>query len=101
MSGDGVQVQIDAAGAVVVIEDVTEAVKDLEQVQVPPSLLQRIPANVRKALYVAGVIVGAIGTIAPAMASLLTGDAQLLVVSVGALALALNSLLARANVSTP
>ena len=83
------------------LESATEVVEELATVEVPEKLLHRIPANVRSTIYSVGVLLGAIGTVAPAVAALLTEDAQMLALSVGGLALALSNLLAKANVHNP
>lgn len=84
-------------GADDVVEVVTELVVELDEVEVPEGILRRIPAKVRGVIYEIGTWLGFGATIAPALAALLTGEAQSLVFSLGGLALALSNMLAKAN----
>ena len=80
--------------------DEIERAADSQYIQVTVSkVTPRISAKVRNAIYNVGIVLGAIGTIAPTIAAFLTGDAQLATVSAGALALALTNLLAKLNLS--
>ncbi len=88
----------DANGAVIVIDEVIEVVDEVSSVEVPEGLLRRIPAKARSLIYTVGVLLGVAATVAPAVAALLTGEAQILTMSLGGLALALSNLLAKANV---
>lgn len=73
---------------------------EAEYVQITVSrVTPKFSAKVREVIYTAGVVVGVIGTIAPAVAALTTGDAQIAIASIGALALAVTNLLARLNLS--
>lgn len=82
-----------------VIHEIDRAA-NAEYVQVTASrVTPRFSAKVRNGFYTAGVVAGTIGTIAPVVAALFTGDAAITVASVGALALAINSLLAKLNLS--
>lgn len=83
------------------LEVVTDVVEEVAEIEVPEKLLHRIPANIRSTIYSVGVLLGAVATIAPAVAALFTGEAQVLAISIGGLALALSNLLAKANVQTP
>lgn len=86
-----------------VLDDVAEEVNTASESEYIQATVSRvtphIPANVRKVIYTAGIVFGVIGTIAPVVAAVLTGDAQNLVTSAGSLALALTNLLARLNLS--
>ena len=80
--------------------DVANEVLDDPTVQVTVSkVTPKIPAAVRNALYTIGIIAGVAGTVAPIVAAALTGDAQVAIASIGAVALAFNSALAKFNLS--
>ena len=99
-------VEVTKAVAPQVIPVVQEVIHEIdraanaEYVQVTASkVTPRIGAKARNGIYTAGVVLGAIGTIAPVVAGVLTGDASLYVASAGALALALTNFLAKMNLS--
>lgn len=71
-----------------------------DYVQVTASrVTPHIPANVRNIIYTVGIWAGVVGTVAPIVAAVLTGETATLVTSVGSLALALTNLLAKLNLS--
>lgn len=80
------------------IDRINDALKEVQAVEVPQSLLARIPKKVRSAMYLAGAVLGVVGTVAPIVAAMLTGEAATMAISLGALALTINSLIARANI---
>lgn len=59
----------------------------------------KISAKARNIIYTIGFYAGLVGVIAPVIAAVLTGDAQFAVATIGAVALAFNSWLAKANLS--
>lgn len=80
--------------------DVANQVLDNPTVQVTVSkVTSKIPAAARNAIYTIGIIAGVLGTVAPIIAAALTGDTQVAVASIGAVALAFNSALAKFNLS--
>ena len=58
-----------------------------------------IPARVRSVIYTIGTVLGIIAVVAGPVAAALTGDAQALVISIGGLAQAFTSALAKLNLS--
>lgn len=82
-----------------VVKEMNEAANS-EYIQVTASrVTPNIPAKVRSIIYDIGIWAGVVGAIAAPIAAVLTGDAQVAVNSVGALALALTNLLAKLNLS--
>lgn len=112
VAGNGVDVfdtspvEVSKTVAPQVIPVVQEVIHEIDRaanadyVQVTASkVTPRIGSKARDVIYTTGVILGAVGTIAPIVAGLVTGDAQLYVASAGALALSLTNLLAKLNLS--
>jgi hypothetical protein len=82
-----------------VIQEIDRAA-NAEYVQVTASkVTPKIGSKARNIIYTLGVWLGVAGTVAPFVASVLTGDAANLTASVGSLALALTNLLAKLNLS--
>lgn len=82
-----------------VVKEMNEAANS-EYIQVTASrVTPSIPANVRNIIYTVGIWAGVVGTIAAPIAAVLTGDAQVAVNSIGAIALALTNFLAKLNLS--
>lgn len=82
-----------------VIQEVDRAA-NAQYVQVTMSkVTPRIGAKARNVIYNIGIVLGAVGTIAPVVASMLTGEAEIAVASAGALALALTNWMAKMNLS--
>lgn len=80
--------------------DTVEQITDDPNVQVTASkVTPRIGAAARNVLYTIGQYAGIIGAIAPVIAAALTGNAAIAVASVGAVGLALQSTLAKLNLS--
>lgn len=59
----------------------------------------RIGANARNIIYTIGFYAGIVGAVGPIIAASLTGNAQVAVASIAAVALAFNSWLGKANLS--
>lgn len=82
-----------------VIQEIDRAA-NADYVQVTASkVTPKIGAKARNIIYTLGVWLGVVGTIAPIVASVLTGDASTLAASAGSLALAVTNLLAKLNLS--
>lgn len=82
--------------------DVVNQVADDPTVAVTISrVTPSIPFNVRFTLYQIGFYAGLVGAVAAPVAAALTGNAAVAVASIGAIALALQSLLAKLNISKP
>lgn len=82
-----------------VIQEIDRAA-NAEYVQVTASkVTPKIGAKARNIIYTIGVWLGVVGTVAPIVASVLTGDAANVAASAGGLALALTNLLAKLNLS--
>lgn len=85
------------------VEKIIETANDVfddPTVQVTISkVTPKIGAKAREIIYNIGFYAGLVGSVAPIIAAALTGDAQIVVASAGALALAFNSWLAKANLS--
>ena len=82
-----------------VIQEIDRAA-NAEYVQVTASkVTPKIGSKARNIIYTLGVWLGIAGTIAPIVASVLTGDASVLASSVGGIALSLTNLLAKLNLS--
>lgn len=82
-----------------VIQEIDRAA-NAEYVQVTASkVTPKIGSKARNIIYTLGVWLGVVGTIAPIVASVLTGDAANLAASAGGVALSLTNLLAKLNLS--
>lgn len=85
---------IDAASAVI------KGAADNPDVQLAVTKATKgIPARVRSVLYTIGIYLGIVTAVAGPVAAVLTGEAQALVLSIGGLAQALTSALAKLNLS--
>lgn len=82
-----------------VIDEVNKAADDPYIQATVSRVTPNIPSKVRNILYTIGVWAGVAGAVAAPIDAVLTGNAAVAVASVGAIALALQSLLAKLNIS--
>lgn len=86
-----------------VVQEVIDEVDNFatsEYFQVTASkVTPKFNAKTREVIYNIGIYLGALATIAPVVAGVLQGDAQLFAGSIGGLALSLTNLLAKLNIS--
>lgn len=82
-----------------ILETVDNIVDDPTVQATISKVTPKIGAKARAIIYNIGFYAGLVGTVAPIVAASLTGDSQIAVASIGAVALAFNSWLAKANLS--
>jgi len=82
-----------------IIDKVNEAVEDPNVQVLVGKVTKNISAVWRNRIYIAGIVIGAVGTGATSIAAVLTGDAQLITGTVASVALGLTNLLSKLNLA--
>ncbi len=82
-----------------IIDTVNDVVENTEVQILVGKVTKNISAVWRDRIYTAGIIIGGVGTFATSVAAALTGDAQLLVATIGAVGLALTNTLSKLNLA--
>lgn len=81
------------------LETITDVVEDPYVQATISKVTPKIGAKARAIIYNIGFYLGLVGAVAPIVAASLTGNAQIAVATLAAVALAFNSWLAKANLS--
>lgn len=82
-----------------VVDEIDRAANS-EYIQVTASrVTPSIGSSARNVIYTIGFYAGIVGTVAPMVAAYFTGDAQIIIASIGAIGLSLTNLLAKLNLS--